>query len=197
MLAATAVAEFDLVGQRPLSYLGSQPRSALVFTTGLAVGAVLLVVFHRYLRDRYPVAAGFSTAMLVGLAGQLVAAFVPIGGDPTAHRVHTTSALVLGASLPVLMWRFAAAQPPGRWRKVAYALFWIEAGACAAGFTLSTFHVAAIAEILPAVAFHAWVVTLTLAPASPFPRRRREPPNGETAMKSGGEDAWRPLTARL
>src|SRR5215213_8722973 len=103
LVAGTVRTGFDLVGARPISHLGTLAGSAVLFTTGLALGALLLVVFHGSVRDRYVVSRGFSVAMLVGLAGQLVAAFVPIGGDSVAHRVHTASALVLGASLPVLM----------------------------------------------------------------------------------------------
>ncbi|HEX2274783.1 MAG TPA: DUF998 domain-containing protein [Acidimicrobiales bacterium] len=161
LLAATALTGFDLFGEEPLSYLGTQPRSALLFTLGLAVPALLLTAFHQYVRGRYPVSSGFSLVMLAGLAGQMVAAFVPIGGEPAAHRVHTTSALVLGASLPLLMWRFAAGQPPGPWRRLSYALFWCELAACVVGIYLSALTVAPVAEILPGGVFHAWVVTVT------------------------------------
>ena len=163
LLAATAVTGFDLFGEEPLSYLGTRPRSAVLFTVGLAAPALLLTAFHQYLRGRFPLSPGFSLAMLAGLAGQMVAAFVPIGGDPAVHRVHTTSALVLGASLPLLMWRFAAAQPPGPWRRLSYALFWAELAACGAGLYLSARMVAPVAEILPGAVFHAWVVIVTLA----------------------------------
>jgi hypothetical protein len=163
LLAASALTGFDLLGEEPLSYLGTESRSALLFTVGLAVPALLLTAFHHHLRGRFPVSPGFSLAMLAGLAGQMVAAFVPIGGNPTVHRVHTTSALVLGASLPLLMWRFAAAQPPGQWRRLTYALFWGEVAACLAGLYLSELSVAPLAEILPGAVFHAWVVTVTVA----------------------------------
>jgi hypothetical protein len=166
LLAATAVSRFDLLGEDPLSYLGTDARSAALFTVGLAVPALLLAAFHQYLRDRYPVSPGFSLAMLGGLAGQMVAAFVPIGGDPAVHRIHTSSALVLGVSLPLLMWRFAAAQPPGPWRRLTYRLFWAEAVACALGLYLSARGVAPVAEILPGAVFHAWIITVTFATAS-------------------------------
>lgn len=163
LLAATMITGFDLFGEAPLSYLGAQSRSAALFTIGLAAPAVLLTTFHQYVRSRYPVAPGFSLAMLAGLAGQMVAAFVPIGGDPAAHRVHTASALVLGVSLPLLMWRFAAAQPAGPWRRFTYRLFWAEAAACAVGLYLSARMVAPVAEILPGAVFHTWVVAVTFA----------------------------------
>lgn len=161
LLSATVLAGFDLLGPEPLSYLGTQDRSAALFTTGLAVPAVLLAVFHGEVRRRLPTGRGFSTAMLVGLAGQVVAAFVPIGGDGGAQRVHTTSALVLGASLPVLMWRFAAAQPAGRRRRLSYGLFWAETLACGAGLYLSSRGLAPVAEILPGAVFHVWVLAVT------------------------------------
>ncbi len=162
LLAATAVVRFDLLGKEPLSYLGAHPRSTVLFTLALAVSAVLLIAFHRYVRGRFPVSCGFSAAMITGLVGQTVAAFVPIGGEPAAHRVHTTSALVLGASLPLLMWRFAAGQPPGPWRRLSYAWFWAEVAACAVGLYLSARSIAPVAEIVPGAVFHAWVVTVTL-----------------------------------
>ncbi len=162
LLAATAISGFDLLGDDPLSYLGTQPSSAALFTAGLLLPAVLLTAFHHHVRGRYRVSTGFSVAMLVGLAGQVVAAFVPIGGDPTDHRIHTASALVLGISLPLLMWRFAAAQPSGSWRRLAYVLFWVEAAACAAGLYLSALSIAPLAEILPGTAFHVWIVVVSV-----------------------------------
>jgi len=177
LTAATALSGFDVLGEDPVSYLGTEGAStAALFTVGLAATALLLAAFHRYVRARYPVAAGFSLAMLAGLAGQMVAAFVPIGGDPAVHRIHTSSALVLGLSLPLLMWRFAAGQPPGPWRRLAYRLFWAEVVACAVGLYLSARHVAPVAEILPAAVFHAWVFTVTLAgPRDRRPETRRPP----------------------
>jgi hypothetical protein len=162
---ASRLANFDLLGEQPLSYLGTRSRSDILFSVGLLVGAALLAAFHQYVRDHFPVGRGFSTAMLGGLVGQVVAAVVPIGGNGTAHKVHTTFALLLGASLPILMWRFAAAQLPGPWRRVAYALFWAEVAACAVGFYLSSRSVAPLAEILPAAVFHGWIATVTFVPA--------------------------------
>ncbi len=167
LAAGSLMAGFDLFGDRPLSYLGTERPSALLFSGGLAAAALLLVGFHQYVRDRFPVPSTFSLAMLVGMAGQLVAAVVPIGGDGLAHRVHTTSALVLGASLPVLMWRFAAGQPRGPWRRLGYGFFWAEGVACAVGLWLSARSVAPLAEILPAAVFHAWVLVVAFGPRRP------------------------------
>lgn len=160
-----SVAGFDLVGDRPLSDLALEPRIGFLFGAGLVVSAVLFATFQGHLRRRYHLGVAFSVTMLVGMAGQAVAGVVPIGGTGPASRVHVAAALLLGASIPVLMWRFAADQPPGAWRRGCYGLFWLEAAACAAGIALSRNQVAPLAEILPAVAFHAWVGTVTLGPA--------------------------------
>jgi hypothetical protein len=176
------LAGFDLLGDRPLSHLGTERASALLFSGGLTVAALLLVAFHHHVRGRFPVSSAFTLALLVGMGGQLVAAVVPIGGDSDAHRIHTTSALVLGASLPVLMWRFAATQPPGTWRRVSYGLFWAEVAACALGLYLSAQSIAPLAEIVPAAVFHAWIIAVTLASGS-TPSRRLRP--GANFRRSG------------
>lgn len=190
LTTAALLTGFDVAGERAVSYLGTEGSGAALFTGGLLASAVLLASFHRLVRFRYPVGFGFSFFMLVGLAGQVVAAIVPIGGDPGLHRVHTTSALVLGASLPLLMWRFAAGQPPGSWRRLCYRLFFAEALACGVGLYLSARGVAPVAEILPAAVFHVWVFVVTFSAAgaegaeneapSPWPGRRASP-------------LWRPL----
>ena len=83
------------------------------------------------------------------------------------------------------MWRFAAGQPPGPWRRLAYRLFWAEAVACAVGLYLSARSIAPLAEILPGVAFHAWVFVVTFA-ASPGPT---------AAPLDGPAEAWPQLRA--
>lgn len=183
--AGTLLTGFDLFGERPLSYLGTRQPSALLFSGGLVGGAVALVAFHRHVRAHYPVTTLFSAALLVGLAGQVVAALVPIGGNGVGHQVHTRAALVLGASLPLLMWRFAASQPAGAWRRLCYGLFWSEAAAVAVGLHLSARMVAPLAEILPAAVFHLWIVAVTVSRAG-----------ATTATAGAARSRARPLSVR-
>ena len=157
-MALTGLGPLD---ERPVSYLGTDHRSVVLFRVGLLVAAALLAAFHFFVREAFEVPPTFLVAALVGLAGQVVAAIVPISGPGSSHTVHTVGGLVLGISLPVLMGRFAAGQAPGRWRVVAYRLFWLEVAACVAGVLLSRWGNAPIAEILPAGAFHLWVVVVT------------------------------------
>lgn len=153
---------FPLLGPRPLSWLAADRVSAGLYSAGMAVAALLLVGFHSWVRRHHPVSRSFSVAMLAGQAGQLVAAVVPIQGGPLAHGVHTAAALTLGASLPVLMWRFAVAQPPGAGRRTARRLALAEGAACVVGVVLSRHSVAPLAEIIPALCFHAWIATVTI-----------------------------------
>lgn len=155
---------FDLVGDRPLSYLALEDDIGFLFSAGLVVSAGLFIAFQGHLRHRYRLGLAFSVVMVVGMVGQCIAGLVPIGGTGPASRVHVTAALILGASIPVLMWRFAAAQLPGAWRRWCWGLFWLEAAACAAGIALSQNQVAPLAEILPALAFHLWVAVVTIDP---------------------------------
>jgi hypothetical protein len=158
---ASFASGFPLLGPRPLSWLAADRSVAWLYAVGLGGGAALLLVFHRYVRNRFPVGHGFTAAMVGGMVGQAIAAVVPIHGGGARHTVHTVAALTLGASLPALMWRFAAAQPPGTWRRRCRRLAWAETAACVAGVALSRRSVAPLAEILPAACFHAWIIAVT------------------------------------
>lgn len=155
-----------VLDERAISYLGTDSRSVGLFRTGLTVAALAMAAFAWFVGRNLSTRASFLTVFLVGLGGQLIAAFVSIAGRGLAHGVHVAGGLILGGSLPALMWRFAAGQPPGRRRQNAYALFWLEVAACLVGFGLSKVGQAPLAEIVPAFVFHVWVVTATVWSAS-------------------------------
>lgn len=199
--AASLFSGFAVLGERPLSWLVADRRWGLLFSTGLAVAAFLLVLFHQHLRRRYRLDCWFSAAMLTGLAGQLVAAVVPIDASGAVARTHSVAALVLGASLPVLMWRFAVLQPPGRWRRANVLLFGAEATAALFGILLSRASVAAVGEILPAAFFHLWIVVVTFGNAGrccrpgPAPTSDKETVSTTLIASSGAATAYQ--SARL
>jgi len=157
-MALTGLGFFD---EKPISYLGTDARSVVVFRVGLLLGAALLAAFSFYVRNIFSAPVSFLAASLIGLAGQVVAALVSISGPGLAHEIHTAGGLVLGVSLPVLMWRFAAGLAVGHWRLTAYRLCWLEVTACAFGLLLSYWGKAPIAEIVPAGAFHLWIAVVT------------------------------------
>jgi hypothetical protein len=161
MLVGVNRTGLGLSDERPLSHLGTDPRSAAVFGAGLLVASVLLVAFAWFVHTSLSPAPGFLPAFLVGQAGQVVVAVVPIDGAGVGHEVHTAAGIVLGLSLSVLMWRFAAGQPPGPRRSWAYGLFWFEVAASLAGVALSRSMRAPLAEVVPATAFHLWIAVVT------------------------------------
>ena len=155
--------------ERPVSYLGTDTRSTLLFRGGLIVAAVLVAGFAWFVWDRFRSPDSFLAVTLIGLVGQVVAAVVPLSDSAygplpagIARDVHVVAGLVLGASLPLLMWRFAAGQPPGRRRAWSYALCGLEVAACVAGVLLSRSGRAPIAESVPAWGFHLWIVVATI-----------------------------------
>lgn len=151
----------SFLDDRPISYLGTDSRSALLFRGGLILATILLVAFAAVVSRRLVRPTGFLPVFLVGMAGQAIVATVSIAGEGAAHAVHTTGGIVLGLSLPLLMWRFAAGQAPGRWRRQSYALMWLSVICSVAGVALSRAHLATVAEVLPAVAFHLWIIVIT------------------------------------
>lgn len=153
---------FDVTGDRAISYLGTDFRTMALFRGGLLVATVLLVGFAWAVKGNLTRPTGFFGVFLVGMAGQAVVAMVSIAGEGLSHAVHTTGGIVLGLSLPLFIWRFAAGQPPGRWRRQSYGLLWLEVGAVIAGVVLSRAHLAVVAEVLPAVAFHLWIIVVTV-----------------------------------
>lgn len=149
-------------GDRPISYLDGEPRGMVLFRSGLLVATVLLVAFALAVHRRLARPTGFLALFLFGMAGQALVATVPITGGGAQHAVHTAAGLALGLSLPLFIWRFAAAQPPGRWRALSYGLTWLEVAACVAGVVLSRASLAIIAEVVPAAGFHLWIIVVTL-----------------------------------
>ncbi len=186
---AALASGFPLTGPRPLSWLAADPSVAGLYAVGLAGAAALLLAFHRHVKAHFAAGRGFSIAMLAGLAGQAIAAVVPIHVDGLAHTVHTAAALTLGASLPALMWRFAVKQPKGAWRARCLGLAWLETAACAVGVVLSRRSVAPLAEILPAACFHLWIAVVTFAPGGAGLVDGQSAAHGDARTEPGGPGA--------
>jgi hypothetical protein len=152
----------ELLGDQPISYLGTDGTTDTLFRVGLLVAAAAFVAFAWAVRRRLLRETGFLGIFVVGMAGQAVVAVVPLTDRGTSHDVHVTAGILLGLSLPLFIWRFAAALAPGPARRRAYALLWVEVAACTAGVLLSRAGLAFVAEVVPAVGFHLWVVLVTV-----------------------------------
>jgi hypothetical protein len=126
------------------------------------VAALLFVAFGSDVQRRYPVGRGFGAVLVTAMAGQFVAGAVPIGDTGESDPVHVVAGLILGGLIPVFLCLFATGQRPGAWRRTAFRLFAAQAASTAVGIGLSRLGVAALAEALPALLFHVWVVVVTV-----------------------------------
>lgn len=160
LLTAIRLADLDLMGKVPLSSLGVMQNSAVYFSLGLVLAALTLMVFGLYLKKVYVVRPDFLAALYVGQVGQIVAGLVPYGDKQPAKTIHTIAAFVLAFTLPILMWRFAAAQKSNNLRASAYKIMCLELAAFVVGIGWFAFFMkgAPIGQILPAVVFHVWIL---------------------------------------
>jgi hypothetical protein len=158
-MARTGLGFFE---DRPLSYLGTDAKTSLLFTAAMVVSAFLFAGFYLFVYDRYAASRSFLVVGFAGLLGQVVAGLVPLSGPGASHAVHVTGGIVVGLSLPLLMWRFAASQPRSSWRRKNYAFVWFEVAACIIGVLLSRSMRAAIAEIIPGAGYHLWILVVTI-----------------------------------
>lgn len=163
------LAHLDLFGKDPLSRLGVEPTSAPYFSIGLILAALSIILFTHYLKTKFVITKSFMTVLLIGQAGQVIAALAPYGGMQPARFIHTIAALTLAFSIPLALWRFAAAQKNQQVIRAAYALMWLEVAAFVVGIGLFSFVTkgAPFAQIMPAIAFHVWIIYFS------FERSRR------------------------
>lgn len=157
ILSAMRAAGLSFYGSMPLSSLGVNEHSDLLFSATLIIAALFLMLFCVYLNIRYKVTRGFTAIFMTGQVAQIVAAIVPFGGS--SKNFHSTAAFVLAFSLPLHIWLFAKSQS-GKLRQLAYQLLWLELACFTLGigtFVLTN-KVAPLAQSLPAVAFHVWLV---------------------------------------
>ncbi len=150
----------DIFGTSPLSSLGTDMRSELWFSVGLILAAVTCVLFALSLKQSYTLTRGFWVALLIGQTGQVVAAITPHGGKQPLGTIHTVVAMTLAFSVPIMLFYFARAQTNPKTRMYAYGLFWIQLSCFIIGIGsfIFLFKGAPAAQIITALAFHAWLI---------------------------------------
>lgn len=150
-----------LFDDRPLSYIGTNPSTQTIFTTGLISSAVLVMCFGWYVYRTFRANKVFLVFLIIGQVGQIVSALAPNQG--TTRIIHTIFAFGIVFSLPILMWQFAKSQPAGSWKQSCYRLLYAEIISFVVGMGLFTLSkgVGPLGEALPAIAFHVWIYWLT------------------------------------
>ncbi len=154
-----------LIDQRPISYLGTDPASAGLFTYGLLISAVLFIVFGHYVNKVFKVKNKFFLYLIIGQLGQITAALFKFEGHGYSHLTHTIAAFVLAFSLPLLTRRFYQSQTKSIYFNLYKNLFRFELLTFVVGIGLFVFTkgIAPLGEILPTIGFHTWIVALTFS----------------------------------
>lgn len=164
------LAGLKVADKRPISYLGTNPHSAWLFSGSLIVSAILFLTFGLYLKTVYQLSSRFSEYLVIGQLGQIVAALVPYIGN--FRPVHTLAAFTLAFSLPLLINQFTIAQLKAPHYQIYRRLLWCEQITFVVGIGIFVFTrgIAPIGEALPAIGFDIWIITVTailIQPRSP------------------------------
>ena len=152
----------SLVDTRPISYIGVATDSALFFNSLLFLSAVCFVLFGVYLYKSIGLNKSFLLVFLIGQIGQMIAAILPYGGQ--YKIVHTVAAFTLATAIPIFMYIFSKSKSLGNFKTSARRLFIAELIFFTVGISTFIFidGISPIAEILPALPFHLWIILITV-----------------------------------
>lgn len=150
-----------LLDTRPISFIGAQPGVDTIFNASLFVSAVLFFAFGLILHKRYHPPRSFLVLYCIGQVAQIIVALFIYEGSEKV--VHTAAAFILAGSIPLYMRQFLRADLPYGLRRRLATLYGIEKAAFVVGIGSFIFltGVSPLAEILPALPFHAWIAVLT------------------------------------
>ncbi len=156
----------SFIDNRPISYLGVDPASSVLFSISLLASAFLFISFGFYVRQVFNVTNRFLPYLIIGQIGQIIAAIAPYGMQSQYKRIHTVAAFVLAFSLPFLIRAFAHSQANSRYKNIYSRLVRLELVAFIVGIGLFVFTkgIAPLGEALPAIGFHAWIIVVTFIP---------------------------------
>lgn len=162
MIAMSQVG-LGLIDSRPISHLGVDPESALIFSASLLASSFLFVNFGFYVRRTFNVTNKFLLYLLIGQAGQIIVATAPYGMNSQYRRIHTVAAFALAFSLPLLIRAFARSQVRSPYAVLYMWLFRFELVTFAIGMSLFIFTkgIAPLGEALPAIGYHVWIIVIT------------------------------------
>ena len=163
IITALLRARLGFFDNKPISYLGVNPHTKLLFSTALIISAVCFILFGLYLKRVFRVHGTYIYFFIIGQIGQIVAGVVPDKSGSGAKVVHVIAAFTLAFSLPLLIGQFARSQKDSNYQKLYQGLFYFELAAFVIGIGLfiSTKGSAVLDETLPTIAFDVWMIVLT------------------------------------
>lgn len=164
VLVAMAKAHLAFVDSRPLSYLGVDSKTAVIFSLSLLLSSGMFINFGYSVRKLFGVRNRFLLYFLVGQGGQIVAAVAPYGDNSRYRLVHTMAAFMLAFSLPLLIREFSVSQAKTQHAILYRNLVRFEQFTFVVGMGLFIFTkgIAPLGEALPALGFHLWIIVVTI-----------------------------------
>jgi len=120
------------------------------------------MIFGVYLYRAFNSNKWFLATFLIGQAAQVIAALFQYGGED--KLIHTVAAFTLAVAIPIYMMSFAFSIKKQPLRTIVFRYYYIELLFFTIGIGAFVFikGISPLAEILPALPFHAWVLYLTL-----------------------------------
>jgi hypothetical protein len=163
-------AGLGLIGDDPISYLGSIPLTARTFSGILLVSSMLFTGFAFYTWRTFSAGPLFLAFFIIGQVGQAIAALAEIGEQSSLAVVHTSAAYALGFSFPLLVWQFTRTQTKSRHYHLFLKLLVFELVTFTVGMGAFIFTkgYAPISEILVAIGFHIWILVLAFLDPKPI-----------------------------
>ncbi|GAC1391407.1 MAG: hypothetical protein NVSMB46_03850 [Candidatus Saccharimonadales bacterium] len=164
IVSGMIIAHLRLIDKRPISYLGYDPKTTLLFTLTLVLSSILFIFFAILINHIYHIKNNFLAFFIVGQIGQIIAALVSYDIHNKYRIIHTVAAFTLAFSLPLLMRSFKNASLNSNNYSTLQKLFRLELCLFIIGIGLFVFTkgLAPLGEVLPALGFHIWIIYITI-----------------------------------
>jgi hypothetical protein len=161
---AMFIGKLSLFSALPVSSLGVNPKTSVLFSLSLLISSGLFISFAYYIRSTYMIRNKFLTLFLVGQFGQIIVAIAPYGADSRYKLIHTIAAFILAFSLPYLIHQFYRSQALSTYRGLYRNLMLIEILLFIIGIGAFVFTkgIAPLGEILPTMGFHLWIIVTSI-----------------------------------
>jgi len=154
-------AGLGLIDTRPISFAGTEPETSFLFSATLITSAILFGLFGYNIYRKYGCSKWFIITFMLGQIAQVVAALFQYGGED--KLIHTVAAFTLAGAIPTYMLFFALSIKTLSLRSIAFRFYIIELLFFTVGIGAFIFvkGISPLAEILPALPFHAWIIYMT------------------------------------
>lgn len=161
-LVSMSRAHLGLLDNRPVSFLGTDPSSRLIFSSSLILSAILFINFAFYVQRTFQVNNRFLKYFLIGQVCQIILAISPYG-ETAKGVIHLIAAFTLAFSLPLLIKQFTISQHDKQHHKLYLGLLRFEQVGFIIGMGLFIFSkgLAPLGEAMPAIGFHLWIFVVT------------------------------------